>query len=688
MQLSTIINKPMQLAKFEKKGIKEIEDLLMYLPRKYFDFTRDTGILPPDQVSTFIVRILKITTYKKTSTCTNIFCVKEDSGEKVSITYFNQSWIANTYSGYVGSLAYVAGKVEYDEAYDTYKISSPLILEPNIEKGHKIVPVYSKVPRMSESFLLDSIHTALQTESAMQDIVPTEITDKYSLLPIKTAYTMIHEPKNMEEIDRARERFIMNDLMEYAVRAEWAKRNTAAGSPFGIKTIRAYQDIKDELPYQLTEDQQAAIEQMVQIARRGQRINALIQGDVGCGKTIVSEIMAALAFDSGYQTALMAPTQVLARQHYEDALKLLGPHGMRIAFLAGNGMKASEKRKILNGIESGYYDLIIGTQSIISKNVHYNNLALVITDEEHRFGVAQRKALTEKAMCGVHSITMSATPIPRSLATGLYGDSVQLITIKSMPNGRKPVKTGISTCRENIYRRIIHEAKAGHQTYVVCPMIDDNEDVDISSVEATFSSYSEALAPYGLKVATLTGRNTKEETEEILASFASGQLDVLISTTVIEVGVNCPNATCIVITNAERFGLASLHQLRGRVGRNKLQSYCVLESTLETEDAKKRLQAMCDTTSGFEIAKKDLELRGAGDFLGVKQSGENKILALMLAYPEKYEICKEIAKELIDTKADCPLMNRIIEDDEQAKQSADEGSSRWISHPNKEIISA
>ena len=303
--------------------------------------------------------------------------------------------------------------------------------------------------------------------------------------------------------------------------------------------------------------------------------------------------------------------------------------------------------------------------AIISKNVTYHNLAITVADEEHKFGVAQRTALIEKAAAGVHSITMSATPIPRTLAQVIYGTAVQLYTIVTMPEGRKPVITGIATDENKVFRFILKETKRGHQTYVVCPMIDPSDDVEgVQSVEEVSSIYLKALGPYGVRIATLTGRNSKTETEQIISDFKDGKIDVLIATTVIEVGVNVPNATTMVVTNAERFGLSSLHQLRGRVGRSNLQSYCVLQSNDQTEKGRMRLDAMVRTTNGFEIAEEDLKIRGAGDFLGTRQSGENKYMALMLAYPEKYKYAQEIAKRILDDGKPCRMLARVKSEQE------------------------
>lgn len=457
-------------------------------------------------------------------------------------------------------------------------------------------------------------------------------------------------PQNMQEVEDGKKRLLCDELLNFAVANEWNKRNSAIGSPFSIKTLKLYHDIVNSLPYQLTSDQSSAVKTMLAHAQEGKRINALVQGDVGCGKTIIAILMVAAFVGSGYQTVIMAPTQVLARQHYEDVAAIMEPYGIKVAYL-GTDVKASEKKKIAKDIEEGSIKVIVGTQSVFGKNINYNNLALTVADEEHKFGVAQRNALTEKASAGVHSITMSATPIPRSLAQVIYGGNTQLYTIKTMPAGRKPVITGLATTKEKLFNFIIKEAKAGHQTYVVCPMIDANDDMEgVRSVEEVSKEFLSRLAPHGIQIETLTGRDSKDKkkTEEIINRFKDGTASVLISTTVIEVGVNVPTATTMVIINAERFGLAALHQLRGRVGRGSYQSFCVLDAEHAGKEGRERLSILVNNSSGFEIAKEDLRLRGAGDFIGTRQSGDNKYLSLLLAYPDEYKKAQELAVELID----------------------------------------
>lgn len=663
MDLNSIGVTAQKEKQFMTRGIDSVEALAAYLPNKYKDFSRITGLIQPPGISCLVVHVDRMQRYFGGKTpMFMLFCTCTQTGAKIHVQFFNQMWMSNRLANCVNKDVYVAGKATYNEQYNNYTITSPDIFEPDIQKAMRIYPVYRKVTGMSNDYLTEKIKTALQFPAATDEICPPDIIKRCGQVSRKEALMALHFPRTVEDVRVGQKRILFDDLLYFALHNTLAERMSAKGSPFNIRTLKSYNAICGSLPYTLTKDQADAIDGMIAHIRSGLRLNALLQGDVGCGKSIVAFIMMAVMADSGYQSIIMAPTQVLARQHYDDLTALLEPLGRTVVFLGGSEMKAAEKKKVLSSIKSGQADIIVGTHAVISKGIEYARLGLVIADEEHRFGVAQRAALIDKAQDGVHSITMSATPIPRSLAQVVYGDTIQLYTIKTMPVGRLPVMTGIAKGRDRIYRFIIAQKNKGMQTYVVCPMIDKNESMEgVKSVEETAAEYEAALAPYGVSLATLTGRNSKAETEETIAAFRKGDIDVLIATTVIEVGVNVPRASTIVITNAERFGLSTLHQLRGRVGRGQWQSYCVLESNGQTDTGRQRLEVMCSTTSGFKIAEEDLKIRGAGDFLGTQQSGDNKYMSLMLAYPDVYQCCKSVAAELLDRGEDCcPLVKRVV----------------------------
>ena len=665
MDLSVLKVTPAKQKQFAARGIYTVEDLLQYLPRKYKDYSKLTGLLPGDQVSCFQATLKAVEIRESKVKSVLARCIENTSGRCVFIRWFNATWMYRKICAMVDHTVTVIGKAEFNEQYQSYSVIQPEVFELSDIDVLGIYPVYKSVPGMSYEYLTGKMQDALDTGLLESENLPEDIIGRADVVGMPTALRYIHMPKTMEEVAIGQKRILFNDLIYFAIHNELNARSISAGSPFNVKSRALEWKIQNGLPFKLTEDQQKAVNELIDYAMKGKRINCLLQADVGAGKTICAALVAASIIDSGYQAALMAPTQVLAKQHYETMRELLGPYGIEIVFLF-SGMKKKERTEALTKIADGTAQMIVGTHSCIANDVNYHKLVLTIVDEEHKFGVAQRSKIIEKAAMGVHNITMSATPIPRSLAQVVYGDEIQLQTIRSMPEGRKPVITGIGRDKGKTFRFLLKEVKAGHQAYVVCPVIDPSEKLpNLKSVEEVRDEYEAVLGPYGVRIATLTGRDNKEQTEATIQAYKNGDYDVLIATTVIEVGVNVPNATMMIITNAERFGLSGLHQLRGRVGRSNLQSYCVLQSDAEDDKAMARLNAMVNTTDGFEIAEADLRLRGAGDFLGTQQSGDNKYVSLMLAYPEIYKEAKEYARELINRGSDSCDMMRLIENERE-----------------------
>jgi ATP-dependent DNA helicase RecG len=391
------------------------------------------------------------------------------------------------------------------------------------------------------------------------------------------------------------------------------------------------QALLDSLPYKLTEDQHRAVYGMLNTMASGRRLDALLQGDVGSGKTICAAILISAVIDSGYQAALMAPTSVLASQHYKEFASYFPG---RTVFL-GSKLKAKERRTILSSIKDGSASLIIGTHAAIASDIEYANLALTVVDEEHRFGVAQRELLQEKAQAGAHVLSMSATPIPRSLALAVHGESTVIYDIHTMPAGRKPVKTIVFRNKDKTYASLYNQIKAGHQGYIVCPIIESNDKVEgVTSITETEDALRKFFAGTDVRISCIHGAMKPTAIEDEISKFAAGQSDILLSTTIVEVGVNVPNATVMIIQNAERFGLAQLHQLRGRVCRGSAQGYCVL---LSDDISNPRLQIMARTTDGFEVAKSDLELRGAGNLIGTEQSGFDRAVEIIATNHALYQ---------------------------------------------------
>ena len=651
-----------KIKQLKSKGLDTLEDVLWFFPRKYNDFRFETGILPKEEKSCLLVTVFKVDTSYKNPSYIKATCRINATGQKLAVVWFNQMYRLEEIKAARNRTVFVAGNVEYSTFSGCYQITTPDIFSPWVDQKKGIYPVYSKIRGMSDEYFSEVMKSSfvIMEDYINKEVLPEDELEKNNIISRKEAFHKIHYPKTMEDIDRAKERFDFEDLLYFCSRTEWNNRSISLGSQYQIKSLSMVRDIEESLPFVLTSDQKTALDQMIEYSKMGKRLNALVQGDVGSGKSIVAFLLMAGFSSSGYQTVLMAPTQILARQHYEDLINLVGDR-LSVVYL-GAELKASEKRAVKAKISSGTADIIVGTHAVIADDVEYKDLSLCVIDEEHKFGVQQRQKLIEKASRGVHTVKLSATPIPRSLTEVVLGKNVQLFNIKTMPDGRIPVKTGIAVSRQRIYDFIISQVKKkGHQIYVVCPMIDENEKVEgVKSVKEISEEYISALSPYGIIVGTVTGKDSKTKSEETINAFKGGQIDVLISTTVIEVGVNVPNATGIIIHSAERFGLSQLHQLRGRVGRSSFKSYCVFETENLTDKAKARLNTLCSTNSGFEVAEADLKLRGGGDLLGTAQSGDDYYIDLLLAKPGLYEKAKETAKRILDAPRQCEFLKERV----------------------------
>lgn len=644
MNIDFICENPKKVKQFMDKGIYTVDDLLKWLPRKYFDF-RNPRLLrdaPEDDVCAVIVQVRNIYVKQMRSGLPmSIIKAVDQTGTPVDIFYFNTSYVADQLDKFETYI--FCGKVEKEivGSQIKYKMTNPPRFSKDISSATKIVPVYKSIKGMSAEYFQKIVEQGLAVVNK-DDYLEPSIINKFNLMTRRESLTEIHRPKTFEGIKKAQDRYLFDDLFYFnfnLYHQEQQKKKDVDINLNKYDTVRKY--IAD-LPYELTEGQKSTIHDMWVKARQLLRINALVQGDVGTGKTEVAKIMMLTAYDSGYQSVLMAPTNVLAKQHYKDFCKSFEKYGVKIAFLSTE-VKTKEKKQILKGIESGEIHMVIGTHSVISKNVVYKNLALAVVDEEHKFGVKQREALQEKSN-EIHSISLSATPIPRSLALSLFGESIDVFTIKTMPKGRKQTITTIVDDSKEAYAQIKTLLDRGEQAYIVCPLINDSEKRDdLVSVEEATAEAQKYFSKFGYKVESINGAMKQELVNEKIQEFVEHKFDVLVSTTIIEVGVNVPNANLIFIRSANQFGLAQLHQLRGRVGRSDKQGYCVLEGDASAEEG--RLRVMCDTSDGFEVAKRDLEMRGTGDFIGTTQSGDNKYIMLMIQYPE---LNKEIKNEIIE----------------------------------------
>lgn len=652
----------------EKNHIETVEDLLELVPRKYYDFSSVAWLTPGIHGTScsLIGTVEKIKTTVKSCVYTCMTVTDVNTGKLVDIKWYNQRFREKQYKGLLKKKVVVCGAIMYDEIYDKYSITTPVVVTEYKDDyaGNPVYPVYKAVKGISDDGIKTCMRQALMYYRT-EDNLPAWIIEKYKLLDMRSAYYHIHFPENKECIRQARKRFVFNDLLKFAISLEMKNRDMSLGSSFVLKNTSILRAIEDDLDYELTKGdgkeiggQKDAVEEIISSMKTGRRVDAVIQGDVGCGKTIVAIMALMVVAANRGQAALLASTSVLAYQHYKEIKEIADKYHITTAYLDGS-TKTREKRSILKGIAEGSISIVVGTHSIFSDDVLYRNLKLVIMDEEHKYGVQQRAALIKKGGTGVHVISMSATPIPRSLASTIYSGRRQMITINIMPGNRIPIKTAIYNEQDKILRFVAKQLDAGHQAYVVCPLVQQQNEGEVEVVSAEKMAETYRLYFNGTrKVELLTGRTKKSEAEDIMRRYKEGDVSVLVSTTVIEVGVNVPNATVIVISNAERFGLASLHQLRGRVGRGKYQSYCILQTQ---ELGNERLKCIWETTDGFKIAQKDMELRGAGNLVGNEQSGNDRYLAEALTYPHMFSVAKQLAEQMVDNgEADKYMLSLVV----------------------------
>ena len=605
-----------RLEALERAGLERAEQLLWRLPESYTDYDDrcEVASLASGRRCAFLARIKSVSTARVRGATRVVAKVFDQTGE-VACVWFQQPYRARQLE--VGAVQLFCGLVTRYRG--VAEVVSPRVLPADT---HGIEPVYAPIRDIPPKTYAGLVRQVLDAGLPLEDDLPAAVRQRFSLLPQAQALRSIHFPESREDLERAMRAFSFRDLLFFALAVR--RKRLGPGMGFAMKAnLAVVQPFLDSLPYALTGAQERVLRQALSDMESDAPMARLVEGDVGCGKTVIALALLYCAFENGFQGALMAPTEVLAHQHAEEARKLLGPLGVRVALLTGS-LRAAQKRETLRAIEAGEADLVVGTHALIMGGVQYRRLGLVVTDEQHRFGVRQRLALEHKGQAP-HVLVMSATPIPRTMALVLYGE-MDVSVVDELPPGRKPVATRIvpERKREGLYGFLRATVDAGQQIYVVCPLVEESEAVDAASAERTAKDLASALP--GAKVELLHGRMKGAEKEAILDRFAAGETQVLVSTTVIEVGVNVPNATVMVVEDAERFGLAQLHQLRGRVGRGEKASWCFLMADRPTA----RLRALTETNDGFVIAKKDLELRGPGELLGTRQSGmaDERTLAL------------------------------------------------------------
>ena len=641
---------------FEKVGIRTIDDLLHYYPRGYDTYgePKAIGELSEDETGTVEGFLKSGATGVHVNGLSIVQATISDMTGKLRLVWYHMPYLKNALRP--DSHFIFRGRVIRKK--NGLTMEQPQMFKPEAyeELLSSMRPVYAQTKGLGNKMITSAVEQALAFRTLERDYLPAGLRIANELAEYNFAIEHIHFPSNEEELKFARKRLVYDEFFFFllAVRHLKEKRQNVQ-SPFHMEKQDECRKLLAELPYRLTNAQLRTLEEVLRDLKSGSVMNRLIQGDVGSGKTIIAVLALLAACENGYQGALMVPTEVLARQHFESVTELFEKHGVdkKVILLTGS-MTAKEKRIAYEKVASHEADIIIGTHALIQEKIVYDNLALVITDEQHRFGVAQREMFGNKGQMP-HVLVMSATPIPRTLAIILYGD-LDISVIDELPANRLPIKNCVvdKSYRPRAYRFIENEVKNGRQAYVICPMVEESERIDAENV----LDYTKILRQNlpGIRVEYLHGKMKGKEKNKIMEEFAAGEIQVLVSTTVIEVGVNVPNATVMMIENAERFGLAQLHQLRGRVGRGDKQSYCIMVNASGNKEKNRRLDVLNKSNDGFYIASEDLKLRGPGDIFGIRQSGD---LEFQLA---------DIYTDAVTLKKVSEDVNRLLEQDENLEQ--------------------
>ncbi len=610
---------PTKAKQFAQLNIYTLRDLICHFPRGYEDRTRLVTIdkLEPDQPACFQAMVMNTPRTAHIRKGLDITKVQvADHTGRLNLTFFNQKFTTEQLR--YGQSYVFYGAVSGD--FIGYNMTSPVFeaLDSAPVTTRRVLPIYPLTAGLSNGSVLKAVAQALAICNPPEEIIPENIRRQYGILPADRAYYAIHQPTSMEEAELAKRRLIFEEFFVFSAGLSLV-RAARAGKQIPPYKNCDLQPFIQAVPFALTGAQNRAISEITEDLQRGAPMNRLVQGDVGSGKTMVAAAAAYLAVKNQRQVALMTPTEILSEQHYESLSKLLTPLGIRTALLTG-ALTPKQKRQIREAVAEGTVDLVIGTHALVSDSTVFSDLGLVITDEQHRFGVGQRSKLFAKGE-DPHLLVMSATPIPRTLALLLYGD-LEVSVLDELPPGRQQIDSFLvgESMRARINAFIRKQVAEGHQCYVVCPAVEENGDLDLKAATVWADTLRRTVFP-DLRIALLHGQMKGGEKESVMKAFSQGEADVLVATTVIEVGVDVPNATLMVIEDADRFGLSQLHQLRGRVGRGKAKSYCILTTHNKNPDTLARLKALCRTTDGFQIAEEDLKIRGPGDFFGSRQSG-------------------------------------------------------------------
>ena len=608
---------------FQKIGITTAEELLRYYPRTYDIYEEPVEIASAEEDKTVSIRAtiatgIYINQIRNLQVLTTTVA---DASGRLPVAWFNAPYLRGTLKK--GSVFILRGKIIRKKGRP--QMEHPEIFTPAAyeEIIHSMQPVYGLTKGLSNKMITKLVHQILDTRPLHGEYLPEEIRERYQLADANYAIRTVHFPKNMQELLTARKRLVFDEFLLFVLAIQLLKEKTEeAPNTFPMKPVWTTEEIIEGLPYDLTGAQKNVWHEIERDLSGHKLMSRLVQGDVGSGKTVIAFLAMVLSAENGFQSALMVPTEVLANQHYEGFLRLMEEQNIASCHpvLLTGSTTARQKREIYQKIADGEVNVIIGTHALIQERVEYKNLGLVITDEQHRFGVRQRESLTTRGN-PPHVLVMSATPIPRTLAIILYGD-LDISIIDELPAKRLPIKNCVvgTSYRPKAYSFIEKQVQMGRQAYVICPMVEESEGLEAENV-TDYARKLQEILPGEIKVEILHGKMKPKEKNRIMEAFASGEIQVLVSTTVVEVGVNVPNATVMMVENAERFGLAQLHQLRGRVGRGEHQSYCIFIQGNNEENTSKRLKILNESNDGFYIAGEDLKLRGPGDLFGIRQSG-------------------------------------------------------------------
>lgn len=652
---------PKRAELFEKVGVSTVYDLLQYCPRDYIDLSAPCEIKNAQGEDPLVIRarvVKKMPPARIRKGLTVCKAVFTDDTDDITVTLYNQEYLFASLKEGEDYILY--GKVTGNMV--RREMNSPMVF--SAASPDLILPVYPLTEGLSQNIIRKAVRGALDLVlGEVEDIMPQYVRDSCRMCSLACAWENIHFPKSLYGAHEARRRLIFDELLIHSLAIAYQRQNEDSDSNY-IMQAQPLEEFTSALPFTLTKTQLRSLTDCTVAMRGAHRMNRLIQGDVGCGKTVVAAGAAWFVYKNGYQSCVMAPTEILAAQHYKTFKSLLEPLGVRVALLTGS-LTPKNKRVLKEQIAAGEFDVIVGTHALFSESTHFSDLALVITDEQHRFGVEQRAALSAKGR-NPHRLVMSATPIPRTLALILYGD-LDISVINELPAGRKPISTYAVTgkMRERAFGFVKKQLEMGRQGYVVCPMIDESES-DLNDV----TSYSQKLAQGAFadyKVGLLHGRMSSAEKEEVMNGFKRGEIDLLVATTVVEVGVDVPNATVMVIENADRFGLSQLHQLRGRVGRGEWESFCILITDNTSPECVQRMKIISKTSDGFKIAEEDLKLRGPGDFFGTHQHGLPAFkLADLTRDMQLLQTAQQMSKSIIESdpqlkRADHRIMRELTQ---------------------------